>query len=97
MVSTDTFESGCFEVGHVSSDGRLIWRCVKNPSRSGAWAAIPGSVSTPGACKLDIAARDRLYGPGGKDREPNTTFTFVREDHNGTNLKFDVRDENRNK
>ena len=42
----------------------------------------------------DIASRDLFYGPGGKDHEPHTTFTFLREDLNGTNPKFDVRDEN---
>jgi hypothetical protein len=41
-----------------------------------------------------IANRDLFYGPGGKDHEPHTTFTFLREDLNGSNPKFDVRDEN---
>lgn len=41
----------------------------------------------------DIATRDLFYGPGGKDHQPHTTFTFLREDLNGTNPKFDVRDE----
>ena len=41
----------------------------------------------------NISARDLFYGPGGKDHEPHTTFTFLREDLNGTNPKFDVRDE----
>lgn len=42
----------------------------------------------------DIANRNLFYGPGGKEHEPHTTFTFLREDLNGTNPKFDVRDEN---
>jgi hypothetical protein len=41
----------------------------------------------------NIAGRDLFYGPGGKDDQPHTTFTFLREDFNGTNPKFDVRDE----
>jgi hypothetical protein len=40
-----------------------------------------------------IANRDLFHGPGGRDHEPHTTFTFLREDRNGTNPKFDVRDE----
>jgi hypothetical protein len=42
----------------------------------------------------DIASRDLFYGPGGKAHEPHTTFTFIKEDLEGTNPKFDVRDEN---
>lgn len=41
-----------------------------------------------------IASRDLFYGPGGKHHEPHSVFTFVDEDLNGTNPKFDVRDEN---
>lgn len=40
-----------------------------------------------------IASRDLFYGPGGKAHEPHSTFTFISEDLNGTNPKFDVRDE----
>ena len=42
----------------------------------------------------DIASRNLFYGPGGEDHEPHSTFTFLKEDLNGTNPKFDVRDEN---
>ncbi|MGA3091019.1 MAG: hypothetical protein ABSD75_20625 [Terriglobales bacterium] len=42
----------------------------------------------------EIASRDLFYGPGGKEHEPHTRFTFLGEDLNGTNPKFDVRDEN---
>ena len=41
----------------------------------------------------DIASRNLFYGPGGKEDEPHTTFTFLKEDLNGTNPKFDVRDQ----
>jgi hypothetical protein len=40
----------------------------------------------------DITTRDLYYGPGGKKHAPNGTFTFVKEDLNGTNPKFDVVD-----
>lgn len=46
--------------------------------------------SSPG----DIGSRDLFYGPGGKAHEPHTTYTFIKEDLNGSNPKFDVRDEN---
>ena len=41
----------------------------------------------------NITSRNLYYGPGGKDREPHTTVTFVKEDFNGTNPKFDVIDQ----
>jgi hypothetical protein len=40
----------------------------------------------------DIASKDLFHGRGGSDHEPKAPFTFVSEDHNGTNPKFDVRD-----
>jgi hypothetical protein len=42
---------------------------------------------------VDIESRNLFYGPGGKDHEPGGTFTFVAEDLEGTNPKFDVRDQ----
>src|SRR5262245_12362723 len=42
----------------------------------------------------DIASRDLYYGPGGKQHAPRgTTFTFAKEDLNGSNPKFTVHDE----
>jgi hypothetical protein len=41
----------------------------------------------------DIASRNLYYGPGGKEHAPHTKYTFLKEDLNGTNPKFDVRDE----
>jgi hypothetical protein len=54
-------------------------------------------VSVPDSGKLwqaqfDIASRDLFYGPGGKQEEPHGTFTFVKEDLNGTNPKIVVKD-----
>lgn len=45
----------------------------------------------------DVRARDLYYGPGGKEHAPHTVYTFVKEDLDGTNPKFDVRDEDGNK
>ena len=40
----------------------------------------------------DWAARDLFYGPGGKAHEPHGPFIFEKEDLNGTNPKYVVRD-----
>jgi hypothetical protein len=40
----------------------------------------------------DIASRDLFYGPGGRQHEPHGPFTFTKEDLDGTNPKFVVRD-----
>jgi len=42
----------------------------------------------------DIRSRNLFYGPGGKDHTPHSVFTFMKEDLDGTNPKFTVRDEN---
>jgi hypothetical protein len=41
----------------------------------------------------DISSRNLFYGPGGKEHEPHSTYTFVKEDLSGSNPKFVVRDE----
>jgi hypothetical protein len=40
----------------------------------------------------DIASRNLLYGPGGEKDQPQDPFTFVKEDLNGTNPKFVIKD-----
>jgi hypothetical protein len=40
----------------------------------------------------DIQSRDLLEGQGGEKHEPKGPFTFEKEDMNGTNPKYDVRD-----
>jgi hypothetical protein len=41
----------------------------------------------------DIQSRNLLYGAGGKEHQPTgTTFTFVDEDLNGSNPKYNVKD-----
>ncbi len=42
----------------------------------------------------DIRSRNLFFGPGGEKHAPHTIFTFVKEDMEGTNPKFDVHDEN---
>jgi hypothetical protein len=41
----------------------------------------------------DISARNLYYGPGGKAHQPHGNFVFVKEDLDGTNPKFVVRDQ----
>src|ERR1700747_2127692 len=41
----------------------------------------------------DITSRNLFYGPGGKDHQPRGTFTFTKEDLDGTSPKFFVRDQ----
>src|SRR5258708_12211919 len=42
----------------------------------------------------DITSRNLLYGPGGKQHAPPSTFTFESEDMNGSNPKLGIRDDN---
>ena len=68
---------------------------AKDSDKSGG-ANTALTASTPGLLwqyPTDIASRDLYYGPGGEENAPHTVFTFVKEDLNGTNPKFDVRDQ----
>jgi len=40
----------------------------------------------------DIASRNLFYGPGGEKNQPHGPYTFVKEDLDGSNPKFVVRD-----
>ena len=42
----------------------------------------------------DIAARNLYFGSGGEQHQPRAPFTFVKEDLEGSNPKFSVRDAN---
>ena len=42
---------------------------------------------------VDIGSRDLFYGPGGKGHAPHGSFTFVKEDLDGTQPKFVVADQ----
>lgn len=42
----------------------------------------------------DIKTRDLYFGPGGREHMPQGKLTFLREDMNGTQPKFFVRDSN---
>lgn len=40
----------------------------------------------------DIATRNLFYGPGGKEHEPQGPFVYEKENLNGVNPKFEIRD-----
>jgi len=42
---------------------------------------------------VDVSSRNLFYGPGGKAHEPSGTFTFEKEDTQGSSPKFDVIDQ----
>ena len=67
----------------------------KGAKTAGSGKEIASSVNpvlwrSPG----DIRSRNLFFGPGGEKHAPHTIFTFVKEDMEGTNPKFDVHDEN---
>jgi hypothetical protein len=58
----------------------------------------PGEITQPVLTELwrepkEIGSENLLYGSGGKEHEPHGSFTFLKEDLDGTNPKYDVRDE----
>ncbi|HTW66851.1 MAG TPA: hypothetical protein VME17_19665 [Bryobacteraceae bacterium] len=60
-------------------------------------AGLTGEITRPALDELwsepkDIRSRNLFYGPGGENHVPHGPFTFVKEDLNGTNPKYDVRD-----
>src|ERR1039457_7146336 len=42
----------------------------------------------------DSRSRNLFFGPGGESHASHTLFTFIKEDMEGTNPKFEVHDEN---
>ena len=68
----------------------------KEPRKDDHKPIAPGAVHNavlwqdPG----DIAAKNLFYGCGGEKDQPKPPFTFLDEDKNGSNPKFDVRDAN---
>lgn len=57
-------------------------------SREAAASEVSALWRDPG----DIRSRDLFYGPGGEKDQPHGPFTFLKEDLDGTNPKFSVRD-----
>jgi hypothetical protein len=61
--------------------------------KSASIEAVSGKATVLWHEPADIQSRDLFYGPGGTEHVPNGTFTFVKEDLDGTNPKFVVRDQ----
>ena len=55
---------------------------------------VPAAAGSLWVDPADITSRNLIYGSGGKEHAPgpNARFTFVKEDLDGTNPKFVVRD-----
>lgn len=58
--------------------------------------ATAGEITRPDIVQLwrqpDIPSENLFYGPGGQEHQPRGPFVFEKEDLEGTNPKFDVRD-----
>ena len=59
---------------------------------AGVWGAGDAGTALLWSDPGQGGRRDLFYGSGGKDHEPHGPFTFVKEDLDGTNPKFVVRD-----
>ena len=66
----------------------------KNTARE---TASPTGPAVLWRAPADIQKRDLFYGSGGKRNVPDRTVTFVKEDLDGTNPKFVVRDKDGHK
>lgn len=76
----------------------MLWPCQAGDARNAKKAGTAPMVDRPGMLwqnPADIASRDLIYGIGGRqDAPPEGKFTFLKEDLEGTNPKFDVKDQN---
>jgi hypothetical protein len=66
------------------------------PQAKAFTAATEGALAHPEALwsdRGDMASLNLLYGSGGREHAPGSTFTFVKEDKQGTNPKFEVIDD----
>ena len=78
----------------------LLTALILNSSTIGTAAKSPVATETtadgPAVLWRDpgqVASRNLYYGPGGKAHQPQGTFTFEKEDMEGSNPKFDVVDQ----
>lgn len=64
--------------------------------KSGIAFATAGEITRPDIGELwqqpDIPPENLFYGVGGQEHQPHGPFVFEKEDLEGTNPKFDVRD-----
>ena len=75
---------GTWAAGADGGDSKNL-RATVESTGSGANAVL---WRTP----VDLPSRDLFHGPGGQAHQPHGALTFTKEDREGTNPKFDVRD-----
>ena len=85
-------------IQNVGRSFRFGFSHYRNPSREKRNGVGGSKMTAEGPPVLwrdpvDIATRNLFYGPGGKAHEPQGTFTFDKEDMQGSNPKFDVVDQ----
>ncbi len=77
----------------------FVWLTARLPAAGtgkeihGAREGITASTAILWTNPEDIESRNLFYGAGGRSHEPRGKFTFVKEDREGSNPKFVVRDE----
>ena len=74
----------------MSVRSRTFW--IGMMVAASAWGAEKSATAVLWSDPGKIAQRDLFWGPGGKQDKPDGPYTFVKEDLNGTNPKFVVRD-----
>lgn len=87
-------------IAHAGADLAGLACILLLVARPLAWAETPAETNDDAILWRDpgeITARNLLYGSGGADHQPRGTMVFVDEDHEGTNPKFYVRDEEETK
>ena len=65
-----------------------------NPKAASVQGAAPGAKAVLWRDSGDTATLDLRYGSGGEAGQPVGPFIFIEEDADGSNPKFDVRDQN---
>lgn len=69
---------------------------ANEPSRAEAVSKAKKGVRVPSSAlwrdRGNLESLNLFYGPGGKEHQPTGPFTFVKEDKEGSNPKFDIVD-----
>ena len=76
-------------LARIALMGLVMLAPLASKSGKGGAVAVKG---TPALWRDPAGAKDLYYGVGSKDREPRAPFQFVKEDLEGSNPKFVVKD-----
>jgi hypothetical protein len=79
----------CSVAAGLSSGGAKKSKASKEARAEAAAASEPAVLWRD---PVDMASRNLFYGPGGPNHVPHGTFQFEKEDLDGTNPKFSVKD-----